>query len=128
MSIRGLSVPAVIGAYAWERDIEQTVVFNVEMATDVAAAAATDDLADAVNYAAVCAAITEVVRTGKFKLIETAAERVAARLLAGFGLSWLRVEVIKPRPAEGFSAAVTIERSAEGHPAVTPDGQGGEDD
>ncbi len=112
VSIRGLSVAAVIGAYQLEREIEQTLVFNVDMAADVARAAATDDLADAVNYAAVSQAIRDVVRNGKFRLIETAAERVAERLLADFGLTWLRVEVTKPRPAEGFSAAVTIERSA----------------
>jgi dihydroneopterin aldolase len=110
VSIRDLSVAAVIGAYDWERDVEQTLVFNVDMATDVAKAAATDQLADAVNYAAVAETIGAVVRDGRFQLIETAAERVAERLLADFGLSWLRVEVIKPRPAEGFSAAITIER------------------
>ena len=110
VSIRGLSVHAVIGAYDWERDIEQTLVFNVDMAADAATAAASDQLADAVNYAAVAETITAVVRDGRFQLIETAAERVAERLLADFALSWLRVEVIKPRPAEGFSAAITIER------------------
>lgn len=112
VSIRGLSVSAVIGAYDWEREVEQTLVFNVDMATDVSLAAASDELADApVDYAAAAQAITAVVRDGRFQLIETAAERVAERLLAGFGLSWLRVEVIKPRPAEGFAAAITIERT-----------------
>jgi dihydroneopterin aldolase len=112
VSIRGLSVSAVIGAYEWERDIEQTLVFSVDMATDVSRAAASDELADALNYAAVAQAIATVVRDGKFQLIETAAERVAERLVSEFGLTWLRVEVVKPRPAEGFSAAVTIERGA----------------
>jgi dihydroneopterin aldolase len=112
VSVRDLSVSAVIGAYDWERDVEQTLVFNVDMAADVARAAASDRLEDALNYAAVAALITEVVRDGRFHLIETAASRVADRLLADFGLTWLRVEVIKPRPAEGFSAAITIERSA----------------
>jgi dihydroneopterin aldolase len=112
VSIRDLSVSAVIGAYEWERGIEQTLVFNVDMATDVARAAATDQLADALDYAAVAETVVEVVRAGKFRLVETAAERVAERLLADFGMSWLRVEVIKPRLAEGFSAAITIERTA----------------
>jgi dihydroneopterin aldolase len=111
VSIRGLSVSAVIGAYDWERDIEQTLVFNVEMAADVARAAASDQLADALNYAEVAETITAVIRAGKFQLIETAAEQVASALITGFGLTWLRVEVVKPRPAEGFAAAVTIERS-----------------
>jgi dihydroneopterin aldolase len=51
-----------------------------------------------------------VVREGKFRLIETTAERVAARLLADYALSWLRLEVRKPIP-DGYTAAVTIERT-----------------
>jgi dihydroneopterin aldolase len=112
VSIRGLSVSTVIGAYEWERGTEQTLEFNVDMATDAARAAVTDQLADALDYAAVAETVVEVVRAGKFRLVETAAERVAERLLADFGISWLRVEVIKPRLAEGFSAAITIERTA----------------
>lgn len=120
VSVRDLSVSAVIGAYDWEREIEQSLVFNVDMAADVARAAASDRLEDALNYAAVAALITSVVRDGRFRLIETAASRVAERLLAEFGLTWLRVEVIKPRPAEGFSAAITIERSAAGAASSIP--------
>lgn len=113
VSIRGLSVSAVIGAYDWERDIEQRLVFCVDMAIDLTRAAASDDLADApVNYAVAAELITGLVRAGKFQLIETAAARVADRLIAEFGLSWIRVEVVKPRPQAGFSAAVTIERPA----------------
>jgi 7,8-dihydroneopterin aldolase/epimerase/oxygenase len=112
VSIRGLTVSTVIGAYDWERDVEQTLVFNVDMASDVGRAAATDQLVDALDYAAVATTIAAVVRAGRFQLIETAAARVADRLLAEYGLGWLRVEVVKPRPDDGFSAAVTIERRA----------------
>jgi dihydroneopterin aldolase len=112
VTIRGLSVSAVIGAYDWERGVEQELIFSVDMAADVAAAARTDDLADALNYASVAETVADVVRGGKFQLIETAAVRVAERLLAEYGIGWVRVEVVKPRPAEGFSAAITIERSA----------------
>src|SRR5207302_1143330 len=82
VSIRDLSVPAVIGVHDWEREVEQTLIFSVDMAADVRAAAATDDLADALDYSAVARTITCVVREGKFRLIETAAERVAEHLLA----------------------------------------------
>ena len=111
ISIRDLRVSAVIGAYDWERDIEQTLVFTVDMAADVSGAASSDQLKDApVNYATAAQTIAAVVREGKFQLIETAAVRVADRLIADFGLSWVRVEVVKPRPDEGFSATITIER------------------
>jgi 7,8-dihydroneopterin aldolase/epimerase/oxygenase len=112
VSIRDLRVSTVIGVYAWEREIEQTLVFNVDMAADVAKAAATDDLADALDYSAVAQTITTVVRDGQFQLIETAAERVARHVLAGYPVSWVRVEVVKPLPAQGYASAVTVERGS----------------
>ena len=110
VSIRELRVPAVIGVYDWEREIEQTLVFGVDMAADVMRAAANDDIADALDYSAVAQTIRTVVTAGKFRLIETAAERVALRLLADYRLGWVRVEVAKPLPGEGYTAVITVER------------------
>jgi dihydroneopterin aldolase len=110
VSIRDLRVSTVIGVYDWEREIEQALIFSVDMAADVAKAAARDDIADAVDYSAVAQAVKTVVIEGRFQLIETAAERVAERLIADFGLDWVRVEVVKPIPSEGYTAAITIER------------------
>jgi 7,8-dihydroneopterin aldolase/epimerase/oxygenase len=110
VSIRDLSVATVIGVHPWERDIEQTLIFSVDMAADVRRAAATDDLGDALDYSAVAETIAAVVREGKFCLIETAAERVADRLIADFTLGWLRLELRKPIAAGGYIAMITIER------------------
>jgi dihydroneopterin aldolase len=133
VSIRDLAVSAVIGVHPWEREVEQTLLVSVDMAADVRKAAASDDLADALDYSAVAAAIAAVLREGKFRLIETAAERVAGRLLADFTLSWLRLELHKPItsapsseapsvttvPAPdapfAYTAAITIERTREFH-------------
>ena len=52
-----------------------------------------------------------MVREGKFHLIETAAERVAERLLADFPVTWLRLELRKPINADAYTAAITIERT-----------------
>jgi dihydroneopterin aldolase len=110
VSIRDLSVAAVIGVHPWEREIEQTLVFNVDLAADVRRAAATDDLADALDYSAVAEAIAAVVRAGKFRLIETAADRVAEHLLAAFPVTRLRLELRKPITDGGYTAVITIER------------------
>ena len=113
VSVRGLSVSAVIGVRDWERDITQTLVFNVDMvpaARDVRRAAETDDLAQALDYSEVAQTISSVVRDGRFGLIETAAERVAARLLSDHPIGWLRLEVHKPIADGGYTAVVTIER------------------
>ncbi len=113
VSLRGLSVPAVIGVHAWERDIEQTLVFNVDMAADVRTPAATDELDDALDYSAVVQTISSTVRAGQFRLIETAAERIAERLLADHPITWLRLEVSKPITSDGYTAVITIERRRE---------------
>ena len=112
VSISGLRVAAVIGVLDWEREIEQTLTFNVEMAADVRKAAASDDISDALDYSAVADTISGTVRDGKFRLIETAAERVAERLLALYPVSWLRLEVRKPIAA-AYTAVITIERTRE---------------
>ena len=113
VSIRDLSVAAVIGVHPWEREIEQTLVFNVDMAADVRGAASTDDLADAVDYSGVADTVATVVREGRYRLIETAAEREADRMRVDFGMSWLRLELRKPIAAGSctYTATVTLERS-----------------
>jgi len=116
VSVKDLSVRAVIGVHAWERDVEQTLLVSVDMVpetTDVRKAAASDDLADALDYSAVAETITAVLREGRFRLIETAAERVAGRLLADFPLSWLRLELRKPIASGAYTATVTLERARE---------------
>jgi 7,8-dihydroneopterin aldolase/epimerase/oxygenase len=82
------------------------------MTADVRAAALRDDLADALDYSAVARTIAAVVQDGRFRLIETAAEWVAARLLADYPVAWLRLEVRKPIADGGYTAAVVIERGA----------------
>ena len=110
VSIRDLRVSAVIGVYDWERETEQALAVAVDMAADVAKAARGDDITDALDYSAVAHTVKRVVTEGKFQLIESAAEGVAQRLLNDFGLEWVRVEVVKPIPTDGYTAAITIER------------------
>ena len=112
VSIRDLRVSTVIGVYDWEREIEQALTFSIDMAGDVARAAANDDIRDALDYSAAVDTVKCVVIEGKFQLIETAAERVAQRLIADYGLAWVRVQVVKPITSEGYTAAISIERGA----------------
>ena len=112
VSIRELRVSAVIGVRDWERETEQKLVFAVDMGADVAKAAASDRISDAVDYSAVAQTVTDVVTQGEFQLIETAAERVARQLLADYPLGWVRVEVTKPLSRDGYTAVVTVERGS----------------
>jgi len=112
--IRELVVPAVIGVHAWERRIEQRLVFDLELVTDgVTAAAASDDVRDTIDYVAVCAAVSGLVREARAQLLETLAVRVAEHLLAAFPLGRVRVRVSKPGAVpEAASVAVQVERAS----------------
>ena len=112
VSIRDLQVSAVIGVYAWERETEQQLTFAVEMPTDVARAAGGDDIAQTLDYSEVARTVRAVVTEGRFQLIETAAERVAERLITDYSPGWVRVQVAKPITTEGYTAVIAIERGA----------------
>jgi dihydroneopterin aldolase len=109
--IRGLQVPTIVGVHDWERQVKQVLVFDVEMAADVPRAAREDNVDDALDYSAVCQMITRVVAEGRFKLVETVADRLADLLMSEYQPSWLRLEVQKPLPLSGgHVAGVAVER------------------
>ena len=109
--IRGLRAEAVIGVYDWERDIRQELVLDRELASDNRAAAATDSIEDAVDYAAISQRVLAYVQNSEFQLIETLAEHLAALVLSEFSVSWLRLRLDKPGAvAEAESVGVEIER------------------
>lgn len=106
-----LRIETVIGAFEWERRIKQILSLDLEMAADVGKAAASDNLADALNYKAVAKRLIAFVGTSQFHLVETVAERVAELLLAEFPVTWLRLRVSKPGAVRGArDVGVVIER------------------
>lgn len=109
--IRDLRVETVIGIYEWERRVRQTVVLDLEMAADVARAAATDSIADALDYKAVAKRLIAFVEASQFQLVETLAERAAEIVLAEFQVPWLRLQVNKQGALRGArDVGVVIER------------------
>ena len=48
--IRDLRVETIIGIYDHERETPQTVVLDLDMAADIAKAAASENIEDALNY------------------------------------------------------------------------------
>jgi dihydroneopterin aldolase len=109
--IRGLKADAVIGVYDWERNIRQTLVIDLALASDNRAAAATDAIEQAVDYDAISGRVLAYVRDSEFQLIETLAERVAELVMSEFGVPWLRIDVAKPGAVQDAdSVGVVIER------------------
>jgi dihydroneopterin aldolase len=93
--LRGLRIETTIGIYDWEKQIRQPVILDLEMSTDVARAAATDRIEDAVDYKAVSKRLQKFVSESRFELVETLAERCAAILVDEMGIGWVRLSVNK---------------------------------
>lgn len=109
--IRQLRLQTVIGLYPWERAVRQTLLLDLDLATDIRQAAADDDLQHTIDYSAVCQAIVTLADAGRFKLIETLAEKIAAMVQQQFAVSWLRVSVCKADVMTNVaSVGVEIER------------------
>lgn len=93
--IRDLRIETVIGIYDWEREIRQTVIFDLEMGTDITRAAASDAIEDTLDYKAVTKRLIEFVEASEFQLVETLAERCAAIVIDEFGVPWVRLSLNK---------------------------------
>ncbi len=110
--IRGLKVDTVIGVYDWERKVRQTLLVDVEMSTDIRAAAADDDLSKALDYHRISICLQEVGKENAFQLIETLAEKMADVLLAEFSIGQLTLCLQKPGAVpDAQTVGIAIERS-----------------
>ncbi len=112
--IRDLRIDTIIGIYEWEREVRQTVSIDLEMATDIRQAAATDDIAHALNYKAVAKRIIAYVENRNALLVESLAEEIAAIIQKEFQVSWLRLRLSKPGAVRGArDVGLVIERGSQ---------------
>lgn len=113
--IDGLEVFANHGVYPEERALGQKFVVSLTLYTSLREAGRTDDLRASIDYGKVCHDVDDYLRDHTFKLIEAAAEGVAARLLSRYdALLGVRVRIEKPWAPIGLplrTVAVEIERT-----------------
>ena len=93
--LHGLKVETTIGIFAWEREIKQTVILDLELGTDIARAAHSDRIEDTLNYKELSKRIAQFTGAAQFQLVETLAEQVATLVLKEFEVSWLRLRINK---------------------------------
>src|SRR5262249_9700292 len=91
--ISSMDCVAAIGVTPEERTMKQRLSIDVEILTDAAHAANSDSLKDALDYSKIATLVMEVCRSRDFHLIETLAELLAGRILAGFPTPQVRVVV-----------------------------------
>ncbi|MDY0067920.1 MAG: dihydroneopterin aldolase [Steroidobacteraceae bacterium] len=109
--LSALSVDCVVGIWEWERRVKQKVVIDIEMATDIRRAAASDSIEDTVDYKKVAKRLLAFVGDSQFQLVETLAERIAQLVVLEFGVEWVKVRLNKRGAIRGArDVGVEIER------------------
>ena len=98
ISLHGIDVYAHHGVHPAERELGQRFVVDVDLWADCGPAAASDDLARAVDYTAVHRCVHETTAAGSCLLIEAVAGRLCRALLEGFPAARVEVTVHKPNP------------------------------
>jgi len=111
--LRDLRIDTVVGIFDWERRMRQTVIFDLEMGTDIAKAAASDNIEDTLNYKAVAKRVIAFVQASEFQLVETLAEQVAALIRSEFEVPWVRLTLNKVGAVRGArDVGIIIERGS----------------
>ncbi|OZG70059.1 dihydroneopterin aldolase [Hahella sp. CCB-MM4] len=112
--IEALQIDTVIGVYPFEKTYPQRLYLDLELAWDIRKAAQSDELADTLNYAAVCERLRGFAAGVQYQLLEVLLEKMAELLHQEFGIAWMRLHIRKPSAvAEAASVGVKIERSYE---------------
>ena len=103
VTIKGLEPEAGIGCYDWEREIKQRLIIDLAMTTDFTAAAKSDDLPDALDYAAISQQVISFVEQTEFQLLEALSAAIATEIFQSWPVSALRIDIDKPNavPAAG---------------------------
>lgn len=106
-----LHADCIIGVYDWERKYKQTLIFDLEMGTDIRRAGETDDLQYTIDYAAVAQRVVRYVEASEFKLIESIADGIENIILNEFGVKWMRLKINKKGAVpEARDVGIIIER------------------
>lgn len=109
--IHDLRVRTRIGVYAWERQLPQMLRLDVELGLPNDAPFRSDDIADAIDYAAVVKRLQVFAGEHRHQLLERFAQGVADIALTEFAASWVKVRVAKLGAVPGVrELGVTIER------------------
>ncbi len=118
--LHGLRTECIIGFIDWERQMPQTVLIDLEFPCDAAHAAATDQVADTIDYKRIAKRVLAWSQASEFHLLESFAHRLALLLLEEFPLHWVKVRVSKPgaiRHSRDVGVTLQRDRSALSEPA-----------
>lgn len=109
ITLRGMRFVGRHGVSPEERAEPQPFEVDLVLRLDLSSAAASDDLADTVDYAAAFAVARRIVEGRSFQLLEALAGAIADAVLAGFRVEDVEVRVRKPKaPLPGAFETVEV--------------------
>ena len=114
VKIKGLEPCAVIGCYDWERTLKQPLVIDLAMTTDFSAAVQSDDLPDALDYAAISQHIISFVEGTEFQLLEALSAAIANELFKNWPITQVQIDIEKPgavKTASSVGVSLRIDRA-----------------
>lgn len=114
LAVTGIECFAHHGVFDFERREGQVFVVDLVLGIDTGPAAASDDLADTVNYGTLVAEVKAAVERDPVDLIETVAQRITDVCLLDTRVEWARVTLHKPDApidATYSDVALTITRT-----------------
>ncbi len=117
IELRGLTIHGRHGVFEHERADGQEFVVDITVWIDLADAAASDDLADTYDYAALARLAADVVGGPPRNLIETVGGEIADQVMEDPRVHAVEVVVHKPAapiPQQFADVAVVVRRSRRG--------------
>ena len=112
--IKNLRLRTIIGVNDWERNTPQDILVNVKLEFDGVAAAESDDLRQAVDYAAISERITVLAQDSHFFLLEKLVSEILKLVMADDRVQSATVVVDKPAAvpaAESISVTASESRT-----------------
>ena len=112
ITLRNLTLRAIIGFNEWERTKKQDIVINIEMEFDPLEAINTDSVEKTLDYKQVKRSIIDLVENSSFNLLEKLTHAIVEKIMENSRVLFVKVTADKPH-ALRFTDSVAVTMSAE---------------
>ena len=113
--ISELKIETLIGIYAWEKNVPQTIQLDVEVGLRGEHAAKSGRIGDTIDYSQVVGRIEQLFKEQHFLLLEKAGEAIADMVVRDFKAPWIKVSIAKLGPLRNVKKlGIVIERGIRG--------------
>lgn len=118
IKLTGIRCYGYVGYLPEEQVLGQWFEVNLTLWLDLAAAGASDDISDTLDYRQAIETVKHLVKTSKFALVEKLANAIASAILKLDKVQQVRVELIKcAAPIPDFDGKIIIDITRT-HPAM----------